>query len=152
MPDGAAWRLAPRFSHTAGLSMAIALAVITAWEIVRAPFSAARAAVAIAAYLAVWAVVQRLVPDSGSAFATAVMLVAVACGCSALDVRPAKLLLALAAFAAAEYAMHVTLSVVFGPARALLAGAIQLPVWASTLVILARIDRAFVNAFQTASR
>src|SRR5262249_18473389 len=116
------------------------------------PFSAARAAVAVAAYLAVCIVAQRFIPGSGGAFATAAMLVLVACACSTLDVRPAKLLITLTAFAAAEYAMHATIRDAFGPARALLAGAIQLPVWVSTLVILARVDRAFSGFFETADR
>jgi hypothetical protein len=152
MPDDDLWRLAPGFSHTAGLSIAIALAVVTAWEILRAPFSGPRASAAIAAYLVVWIVVQRLVPESASAFATAAVLVALACGCSTLDVRPAKLLITFAAFAAAEYLLHAKISVPFGPVRALLAGAIQIPVWASTLVILARVDRAFSHIFETAHR
>src|SRR5207249_6743954 len=142
-PVSDAWRLAPAFPYTAGLSIAVSLAVVAAWEIRRRPFSSARAAVAIAVYVVVWAVVQRVMPQSGGAFAPAAMLVAVASVFSTLDVRPAKLLITLAAFAAAQYALHATLGIAFGPARALRAGAIQLPVWASTLVILARIDRAF---------
>jgi len=144
--------VSPAFSYTAGVSIAVALAVVTAWEVVRPPFSAARAAAAIAAYVAVWAVVQRVVPESGGAFMSAAALVGVATICSTLDLRPAKLLITLAAFAAVEYALHATLRIPFGTARAVLAGAIQLPVWASTLVIIARIDRVFSDAFETTAR
>lgn len=149
---GEAFRLAPAFSYTAGLSIAIVLAVVTGWEVLRAPFSAARAAAAAAGYLVLWIIAWRLVPESGSAFTTAAALVAVACGCSTLDVRPAKLLMTFAAFAAAEYAVHASIRATFGPSRALLASAVQLPVWASTLVILARVDRAFSDMFETADR
>jgi hypothetical protein len=151
-PDGDAWSLAPAFSHTAGLSIAVALAVVAAWEIFRPPFSGARAAAAIAAYVALWAVMPLVIPHSRSAFETAAVLVGVASVCSTLDLRPTKLLITLAAFAAAQYALHATMRVALGPARAVLAGAIQLPVWASTVVILARIDRAFMDVFNTAER
>src|SRR5262245_11097822 len=152
MPDAGSWRLAPAFSYTAGLSIAIALAVITGWEVLRPPFRAARAATAGAVYVAVWILARRLIPESGAAFTTAAALVSAACACSTLDVRPAKVLVTFAMLAAAEYAAHATIRARFGAERALLASAIQLPVWASTLVILARVDRAFADAFETADR
>jgi hypothetical protein len=63
--------------------------------------------------------------------------------------RTGQALLTLAAFAAAEYALHWLLRVDFGPGRALAAGAVLVAVWASTLGIIARVDRMFFTASTT---
>src|SRR5437660_7893010 len=47
-----AWRLAPGFSRAAGVSVAVVLGLVTAWEVGRPPFSRRRAAVALGAYAA----------------------------------------------------------------------------------------------------
>ncbi len=56
------------------------------------------------------------------------------------------------ASAAALYGGHLLISVAFGPTLALVRSAALLVVWASTAVILARVDHAFVNVFETATR
>ena len=62
---------------------------------------------------------------------------------------PLRVLLTLAAFAVAEYLRHQSLGITFGPVRALMAGAILLMLWASTMAIVAFADRAFGGAFKT---
>jgi len=58
-------------------------------------------------------------------------------------------LLTLAAFTVAEYLLHQSLGITFGPIRALAASAILLMLWASTITIVAFSDRAFVSVFRT---
>jgi hypothetical protein len=45
----------------------------------------------------------------------------------------------------------MTLTVAFGPTRALMASAVHVAVWTSTAVILARVDHAFISFFETAT-
>ena len=144
-----AWRLGPEFSRTAGLSIAVVLGLITAWEAARTPFSRTRCLTAIATYGVVCLGVRLLfVPDAG-AFATAVMLVVVGFICSKLEARPRRLILLVGAFAAALYVNHYLLHVTFGPVKALRAGAVLTAVWTSTVVILARVDHVFLRVFDT---
>jgi hypothetical protein len=142
------WRLAPGFSHAAGLAVGVVLGLVTAWEVARQPFNRARAMVAIGAYGAACALAQLLLVNSGWAFVTPTMLVALGYLCSRLESRPAKLLLTFGAFAAALYGTHLILSVAFGPARALAASAVLVAVWSTTDMILARVDHAFVRLFE----
>lgn len=139
------WRLAPAFSHTVDLVVGVVLALVTAWEMRRPPYSRARAAVALSAYAAVCVVVQLVFANSVGAFVTAMVLVAVGYVCSKVERRPARLLLTFAAFAAWVFGKHLLFSVAFGPSRDLLTSAVLVTVWASTLLILARLDRAFVT-------
>ena len=104
-PAGAIWRLAPGFSYSVPVAVAVALTLVAVREAIRR---------------------TRPLP-------------------STLAHRSAAPLLAFAAFAAGEYALHFVRGVEFGPARALAAGAVLVLVWASTLVITGRVDRAFVR-------
>lgn len=146
------WRLAPAFSHTAVVAVGVVLALVTAWEVGRPPFSSSRAAVAISAYAAVYVVVRLVFANSAGAFVTATILVALGYLCSKLEPRPARLLLTFGAFAAAVFGTHLRLRVAFGPSRDLLTSAVLVAVWASTLLILSRVDHAFVNCFEMAKR
>ena len=101
------WRLAPGFSHAAPLSIAVVLALVTAWEV----------------------------------------LTRLGVRCSKLEPRPATLLVLFAVFTAAEYGTHVMKSVAFGPGRALLASAVLVAVCATTVLIVTRVDDAFVSHF-----
>jgi hypothetical protein len=67
--------------------------------------------------------------------------------CSKRERRPSRLLALFGIFAAALYVNHRGVSVAFGPSRALLASAVLVAVWSSTVVILNRVDRAFVSRF-----
>jgi len=141
------WRLAPGFSRAAGMSLAVVLGLITVWEVVRRPFSLSRAVLAIGAYAAVCGLMNLLVAHSATAFLTAAVFVVPGYLCSRLSSRPLRWLLTFVAFAAAEYGIHVALSVSLPPSRAAAAGAILLVVWASTIVILTYADHAFVHVF-----
>jgi hypothetical protein len=141
------WRLAPGFSHTAMLVVGVVLALVTAWEVGRQPFSRSRAAVAISAYAAVCALVQLVWANSVGAFITATVFVVLGYVCSKLEPRPARLVLTFSAFAAAVFGTHLLRSVAFGPGRDLVTSAVLVAVWGSTLLILARLDRAFVTFF-----
>ncbi len=143
------WRLAPGFSHAAPLAIATVLALVTMWEAGRPPFNRSRAAAAIGAYAAVCGLVHLLFAGSIGAFVTATILAGLSYVSSKSPTRTAKLLLTFAVFAAVEYGMHLRLGVAFGPSRALAAGAVLVVVWASTMVILTRLDQAFVNIFET---
>ena len=142
------WRLAPGFSRAAGMSVAVVLGLITAWEVARPPFNRARAAVAITAYIVVCGLAQVLFTIGLGAFVSATVLVGIGYLCSKLESRPSRLLVLDGAFAAALYLNHLVLSVAFGPRRALLAGAVLAAVWSSTVLILRRVDRVFVSRFE----
>jgi hypothetical protein len=142
-----AWRLAPGFSRGAGLSVAVVLGLITVWEAARPPFNRSRAAAAIGAYAVVCLVVWLVFANGIGAFITATMLVVVGYVCSKRERRPSRLLALFGIFAAALYVNHRGVSVAFGPSRALLASAVLVAVWSSTVVILNRVDRAFVSLF-----
>jgi hypothetical protein len=145
------WRLAPGFRHAAALSVAVVLGLVTAWEVGRRPFNRSLVLVAIGAYAAVFALVRLLFANSVGGLVMATMLVVLGYLCSKVQPRPAKVLLTFGAFAATLYGMHLTLSVAFGPTRAFLGSAVLVAVWASTAVILARVDHAFVSFFETAA-
>jgi HAAS domain-containing protein len=140
-------RLAPGFSNAAGVSVAVVLALVTAWEVGRPPFNRSRAVLALSAYLVVCAVVQMLFAKSAGAFITGTILVVLGYLCSQLEPRPARLLLIFAVFAIELYGAHLMISVTFGPGRALLSSAVLVAVWISTVFILARMDHLFVNLF-----
>jgi hypothetical protein len=144
------WRLAPGFTHGAGLSVGVVLALVTAWEIVRRPFNLRRAAIAISAYAAVCILVQSLFLGGAGAFLTPTILVVLGYLCSKFESRLAKLLLTFGAFAGAIYGTHLMLSVAFGATRALASSAVLVAVWSSTGVILARVDHAFGRFFELA--
>jgi hypothetical protein len=143
----AVWRLAPGFARAAGLSLAVVLGFVAASEVVRRPFSLARAILAIGAYAVVCMVMDRLVADSASAFLVAAVFVVLGFICSHLPSRPVRWSLIFIAFAAAEYGVHFVLLVTLAPSRAAVAGAVLAAVWASTALILRCADHAFVRFF-----
>jgi len=145
-------RLAPGFTRAAPLSVAIVLGLAAAWEIGRRPFDGGRAIAAIAAYAAVCALVELVFAGSFQIFGTATALVASGYACSRLERRPTKLAITFCAFAAGLYAVHSLMSVAFGPARALAAGAILVAVWTSTIAIFSRCDHAFHRVFESSER
>jgi hypothetical protein len=146
------WRLAPGFSRAAGMSVAVVLGLVTAWEVCRPPFNRSRAAVAVGAYAAVCLLVQLLFATGIGAFVTATMLVVLGWVCARLKATPARLVLVFAAFAAALYANHFVLHVSFGASRALIASAVLVAVWSSTVLILARVDHAFFKSLASSNR
>jgi hypothetical protein len=144
------WRLAPGFSRAAGVALAVVLGLVAAWEGVRPPFSYARAAAAVSAYAAVCGLMQLLGAHSGAAFVAAALVVVLGSLCSKLESRPLRWLLTFAAFAAVEYGIHLMVRVALAPSRAMLASAVLVAVWASTVLILTRVDHAFVHFFDIA--
>jgi hypothetical protein len=145
------WRLAPGFSRAAGVSIAVVLGLVTAWEMSRPPFDRSRAVAAIGAYSAVCFLVRLLFATGTGAFVTATMLVVLGYACSKFEPRLSRLLLLFGAFAAVLYVNHVVLSVAFGPTRALLASAVLVAVWSSTSLILNHVDHLFVVLFEPAN-
>jgi hypothetical protein len=146
------WRLAPGFSRAAGVSVAVVLGLVTAWEVCRPPFNRSRAAVAVGAYAAVCLLVQLLFAAGIGAFVTATMLVVLGCLCARLKITPARLVLVFGAFAAVLYTNHLVLRVSFGAGRALIASAVLVAVWSSTVLILARVDHAFFTSLASYNR
>ena len=96
-------------------------------------------------------VMQRLVAHSAGAFVAATVFVALGYLCSKLPSRPVRWMMTFVLFAATEYAIHARLAIHFAPSRAALASAALVAVWASTVVILSRIDRAFAHKFDSAA-
>jgi hypothetical protein len=141
------WRLAPGFSRAAGVSVAVVLGLVTAWEVCRPPFNRSRAVVAVGAYAAVCLLARLLFPMGAGAFVTATMLVVLGCVCARLKATPARLVLVFGAFAAVLYTNHLVLRVAFGASRALVGSAVLVAVWSSTVLILARVDHAFFGFF-----
>jgi hypothetical protein len=136
------WR--PGFVHGAGLAVVIVLALITAAEAMRAPFSVPRVVAALGAYAALC----LLVANGLGAIETATVLTILSL--AAVNVArtwASRAALTLAAFAAAEYALHFYAGVNFGAVRALAASGVLVAVWAATIAIVSRADRAFANAF-----
>jgi hypothetical protein len=146
------WGLAPGFSRAVGMALAVVFGLVIAREAGRRPVSAARAALAIATYAGVCGAVELLFGTSVVAFLGAAVVVAFGSLCATLESRPLRWLLTLAAFAFVEYALHQFLRVDLAPARALLAGAMLVSVWASTLLIVARLDHAFLAFFESTAR
>lgn len=144
------WRLAPGFSRAAGPSLAVVLGLVAVWEMTRRPFSRTRAVTAVTAYAGVCGLTQLLLAHSAGAFITALVFVALGSLCATLKSRTARWFLMFAAFAAAEYGIHLVLSVALPPARAALAAAILVAVWAATILILTAADHAFVRRLETA--
>ena len=145
--QAAMWRLTPGFARSAGVSIAVVLGLVTAWEAARPPLTRSRAAVAIAAYAAICLLAQALFA-TGAAFLIPTILVVLGYGLSILRPKPLRLLVIFGTFAAVLYARHAALNVAFGPGRALLASAVLVAVWSSTVLILERLDHAFVRVLE----
>jgi hypothetical protein len=139
------WRLAPGFSKTAMLAVAVVLGLATVWEISRTPFSARRAAVAAGTYLAVCLLSQLLFAQGVGAFGPATLLVGVGALCSRLERRPAKLAMTFAMFVVMIVAIHKIVNVVMDPARATITSAVLIAIWVSTITILSRGDQLFAQ-------
>lgn len=150
-PQADLWRLAPGFWRAIGTSLAVVLGLVTAWEAGRPPFSRIRAALAVGAYAGMCATAQLLSANAGAALLTAIVFVVLGYLCSRLESRAARFILTLGAFAAAEYGIHMMLSVSLGAGRALLAGGAVLAVSASTMAILTWLDDAFSSLFEPAA-
>jgi hypothetical protein len=146
------WRLAPGFSKAAIISVGVVFGLATAWEGVRRPFDSRRATVALLSYAAVWVSVVVLGGSAIGVFGPATLLVSLGYLCSRLGLRPGRLVLTFAAFAAAIYGIHQTVNVSVPPAQALLTSGVLLAVWASTVVILSQFDHAFGHLFSVSER
>jgi hypothetical protein len=146
------WRLAPGFSKAAIISVGVVLGLATAWEGVRRPFDSRRAVVALLSYAAVWVSVAVWAGGAMAVFGPATLLVALGYLCSRLGLRPRRLVLTFAAFAAAIYGIHQTVNISVPPAQAVLTSAVLLAVWASTVVILSQFDHAFGHLFSVSEK
>jgi hypothetical protein len=148
--DVDAWSLSPRFAHATAFGVVLTVAVVAAAEAARAPFAWSRALVSLAGFAVVSAVALWLNESSAGALVTASLLAVIGvCVVRNTATWPFRVLLTLTAFAVAEYLRHQSLGITFGPVRALMAGAILLMLWASTMAIVAFADRAFGGAFKT---
>jgi hypothetical protein len=138
-----AWRLAPGFSKTAIMAVAVVLGIATAWEIGRKPFNVRRAVVATCTYAAICLAAQLLFVQGIEAFGSATLLVGLGYVCSRLDRRPAKLAITFAMFVVVIVSIHKIVNVVIDPARATMTSAVLIAVWISTITILSRGDQLF---------
>jgi hypothetical protein len=141
------WRLAPGFSRTAMMAVAVVLGLATAWEIARKPFSGRRAAMAAGTYAAVCVLSQLLFSQGIEAFGSATLLVGLGALCSRLERRPAKLAMTFGMFVVVIVAIHKVVNVAVDPARATMTSAVLIAVWASTITILSRGDQLFSHLF-----
>jgi len=148
--DADAWHLSPSFAHAARFGVVLTLALVAAAEATRAPFTWSRALLSLGCYAIVSACALSVNANSVGGFVTASILATIAVSLAkAATAWTSRALLTLAAFAVAEYLLHQSLGITFGPIRALAASAILLMLWASTITIVAFSDRAFVSAFRT---
>jgi len=140
----ALWRLAPAFPRAAVVSIAVALGAVAAWETLRRPFAAKRGLLAVTLYALASLSVQLAFGRGGDAFLAGLLIVALGYATSRLRVRPAGLAAAYLAFSILIYGAHRAASagaIKLLPALAM--SAALLAVWAASLAILARVDRAF---------
>src|SRR5438105_12793601 len=145
-----AWHLSAGFAHAAGFGVVLTFALVAGTEATRAPFTWSRALVSLGGYATVSACALLVNANSVGAFVTAGILATIGVGFArAATPWTSRALLTLAAFAVAEYLVHQSLGITFGPFRALAASAILLMLWASTITIVAFSDRAFVSVFRT---
>src|SRR5262249_11665098 len=129
---GGARSLGPGFWRGAGLSVAVVVALVSAWEIARQPFNAVRAATAAASCALAGAAAMSI--GAGGAITTAAIVTALG-GCSMLVARSVRPFAQVTAFAGALYGVHLWARVAFTPGRALIAGAGPVAVWSSPPVI-----------------
>jgi hypothetical protein len=146
--EAEAWRLAPGFPHGAAVAMALVLALITAWEATRPPLQISRALIALCAYATVYGCASLVLVNATGAFATATILGALTYVCAKTTTRMLKVMSTFIAFVAAEYVLHRGLPIGFGPTRVLAASVGLLTIWACTVSIAARVDRAFRHALE----
>jgi hypothetical protein len=146
--EAEAWRLAPGFSHGVGLAIAVVLALVTAQEAARAPLRASRALIAFSAYATVCGCASLLLVNATGAFVSGAILAALSYACAKTATRTMKVASTFVAFAAAEYVLHRRLPIAFGPTRVLAASAVLLAVWACTVGVATRVDRAFRHSLE----
>jgi hypothetical protein len=146
----AAWHLAPGFSHGAGLAITVVLALVTAREATRPPLQLWRPLIAVSAYATVCAFASLFLVKATGAFASATILAALSYACAKTTTRTVNVASTFIAFAAAEYVLHRAQPVAFGPGRVLAASAILLAIWAATVGVAARVDRAFRHSLEAA--
>jgi hypothetical protein len=140
----ALWRLAPAFPKGVMVSVAVALGAVAAWESLRRPFSPRRGLLAVALYLLASLSVQLAFGRGVAAFMAGLVIVALGYATSRLQIRPARLAVAYLAFSIFVYGAHRAATAGAMPLLpALATSAALLAVWAASLAILARVDRAF---------
>jgi hypothetical protein len=150
LASAAEFYLSPGFAHAAGFGVLLTLALVSAAEATRAPFTWSRALLSAGCYSTLWVCVLLVNANRVGAFVTASVLAVIGVGLArAATAWIARTLLTLVAFAAVEYVVHRSLGIPFGPVRALAASAILLVVWASTIAIVAVSDRAFFVTLRT---
>jgi hypothetical protein len=146
--EAEAWRLAPGFSHGVPQAIAVVLALVTAWEATRPPFQFSRALIALSAYATVCGCASLLFVNASGAFASATLLAALSYAGARTTTRTLKIVSTFVAFAAAEYILHRRLPVAFGPGRVLVASLVLLAIWACTVSVVTRVDRAFRHSLE----
>ena len=146
-PRSESWQLAPGFWRAAGMSAAVVFGLIVVWEAARPPLNRFRAAAAAFVYAAGCVLAWMLSAAGLGALCVAAVLVGIAYRCARVERWPSRHLIVVTAFAATLYLEHRLLGVAFGPARALMAGAVLGAICSSTIAILHRVDRAFDGRF-----
>jgi len=148
--EAEALRLAPGFSHGVALAVALVLAFVTGWEATRPPVRIARALVALGAYAMVCGLAALLLTNTTGLFATAAILGALGYAGAKTTTPTMKVLSTFIAFAAVEYLLHWRLGVAFGAQRAIAASVVLVAIWACTLSVATRVDRAFRHSLGAA--
>jgi hypothetical protein len=145
-----AWHLSPGFGHAARFGVVQTLALVAAAEAVGPRFSWSRALTALGCYGAVVGGAVVVNPISLGTFVTAGLLATIGVGVVRITAGwPARVLLTLAAFTAAEYQLHMWRGIGFGPMRAFASSVVLVALWGSTIGIVACGHRAFARAFGT---
>jgi hypothetical protein len=144
LDGGSPWSLGPGFPKSALISIGVALGAVAAWEALRRPLALRRGLLAISLYVLAALAVQLAFGYGAQAFVAAVMIVALGYATSRLETRPRGLLAAYLAFSIAIYGIHRAAAAGgMGLAAALAVSAAFLAVWAASLAIVSRADRAF---------
>jgi hypothetical protein len=138
-----AWWASPRFWQPAGVAVALVLGVVTLWESVRAPFRVDRAVAVIVTYAVIGLIVGDVTGAGTHAIDTATLLALLGAAGARIKKPVVRLAALFMAFASFMYISHRTLAIGFGAGRSMLAGAMLLAVWWTTVLILEWSDRAF---------
>jgi hypothetical protein len=151
------WQLGPSFPRTALISVAVALGAVAAWESLRRPVALPRVVASGALYAVASIAVEVVSGGALGAFLSAGVLVAIACAATRLEIRPQRLAAVFLAFSVVIYGVHRAVGrapIACSAAapgggtgialpQALLMSAALLAVWAASLAILSRCERAF---------
>jgi hypothetical protein len=84
-----------------------------------------------------------LLVNATGAFSSATIIAALSYACAKTTTQTMQITSTFIAFAAAEYLLHLGLRVAFGPGRVLVASVVLLAIWACTVSVVTRVDRAF---------